>query len=452
MNSQMESVQSVPDPRFARSRALGRRAHAVIPGGCHTYAKGDDQYPECAPGFIRRGEGCHVWDVDGNEYIEYGMGGRAVTLGHAFEPVVAAARDMLTRGASFTRPHEIEVECAERILGIVPRADMVKFTKDGSTATTAALRLARAHTGRDLVALCIDHPFFSYDDWFISTTDMDAGIPRAVADLTRTFRYNDLERCKALFEECGDRLAAVILEPVRDVLPDNDFLHELQLLCRSHGTVFILDETITGFRYRLAGGQELYGITPDLSIFGKGLGNGFALSALCGRRELMELGGLYPDKPRVFLLSTTHGAETHALAAGMAVMEVYRSQPVIEHLWNIGERLRDVCEPVIDAHGLRNHVQIHGLAPNLVFVTRDRDGKPSQGLRSLFLQEMIRNGVLGPSFVVSYAHTEADIAATAEALDRALTVYARGLEDGYARFLVGRPSRTVMERRAAGRM
>ena len=432
--------------RFAESRALEEKARRLIPGGCHTYAKGPDQYPVLSPGFIRRGLGCHVWDVDGNEYIEYNMGGRAVVLGHAYRPVVDAAREMMEQGASFTKPHEIEVACAEQFLGAIHRADMVKFTKDGSTATTAALRLARAYTGRDMVALCQNHPFFSYDDWAMAVTPLDAGIPRATADLTLSFPYNDIEACREMFRTHGDRLAAVILEPLRETPPANGFLHELRKLCHDNGTVFILDEMITGFRYHARGAQELLDITPDLSTFGKGLANGFALSALCGRRELMELGGLDHDQPRVFLLSTTHGAETHAMAAAIATMKVFEDEPVTEHLARIGGLLKQGCDEVIGRHGLEDYVQVGGYPCNLGFATRDRSGSPSQGYRSLFLQEMIRHGVLAPSFVVSYSHTERDIEVTVEAMDQALAVYALALEHGYERYLIGRPSNVVHRR------
>ena len=179
----MAHVQLFADPTsshpaerdYSRSRALRQRAHLLIPGGCHTYAKGDDQYPEKAPGFIARGQGCHVWDVDGNEFIEYGMGLRAVTLGHAYKPVLEAAYRQMQLGLNFTRPATVEMEAAERLLEIVDGADMVKFAKNGSDVTTAAVKLARAYTGRDLIAICGDQPFFSADDWFIGTTEMKVG-------------------------------------------------------------------------------------------------------------------------------------------------------------------------------------------------------------------------------------------------------------------------------------
>jgi len=253
---------------YTQSRELQVRAHQLIPGGCHTYAKGDDQFPQLSPGFIARGQGCRVWDVDGNEFIEYGMGCRAVTLGHAYAPVVEAAREEMRNGTNFTRPAAIEVECAEVLSNMVPGADMVKFAKDGSAVTSAALKLARAFTGRDHVAICADHPFFSTHDWFIGTTALDAGIPQAVKDLSLTFRYNDIDSVRALFKERPNQIAALILEPAKYEDPRDDFLHKVKDLCHEHGALFIIDEMITGFRWHNGGAQTYYGVTGDLSAYG----------------------------------------------------------------------------------------------------------------------------------------------------------------------------------------
>ena len=315
--------------RFTQSRILQKKSHQLIPGGAHTYAKGDDQFPVLAPGFIQRGAGCHVWDVDGNEYIEYGMGCRAVTLGHAFTPIIEAVQSELIHGTNFSRPAPLEVQCAEELLSMVPYADMCKFSKNGSDATTAAIKLARAATGRDLIAICQDHPFFSIDDWFIGTTAIGAGIPKSTIEQTKFFRYNDADSLKTLLETYPEKIAAVILEPAKYSDPEADFLHQVKRLCESNGVIFILDEMITGFRWANGGAQEYYDIEPDLSTFGKALANGFSLSALLGKQDLMERGGIYHDKQRVFLLSTTHGAETHSLAAGIATMKFYQENPVV---------------------------------------------------------------------------------------------------------------------------
>jgi glutamate-1-semialdehyde 2,1-aminomutase len=433
---------------FSRSEAMRARLRKAIPGGAHTYAKGDDQFPELSPGVIERGSGCRVWDVDGNEFIEYGMGLRAVTLGHAFPPVVEAVRASLSAGTNFTRPSVHELECAERFLEIVG-ADMVKFTKDGSSATTAALKLARAHTGRDLVAICAEHPFFSYDDWFICTTTMDGGIPADVRNRTVRFRYNDLGSAQTLFEANEGRIAAVFLEAARTDDPAPGFLQGLRDLCTDNGAVLVLDEMITGFRWDLPGAQKTYGVKADLATFGKALANGFALSAVCGNRDIMRLGSRERDQDNVFLLSTTHGAEIPSLAASLATMEVYRSEPVIEHLHRVGQRLARGFKEAASRHGIREYVDVVGRPCNLLFSTRGPDKKPSQAFRTLFLQETIRRGVLMPSLVVSYSHREADIDRTVEAIDGALEVYARALQDGAAgadRYLVGRASRTVFDR------
>jgi glutamate-1-semialdehyde 2,1-aminomutase len=425
---------------------LRERLHAVIPGGAHTYAKGDDQWPLEAPALLTHGKGCRVWDADGNEFVEYGMGLRAVALGHAYEPVATAAERALRGGTNFTRPAMVELECAEAFREIVTGAEMVKFTKDGSTANTSAVKLARAYTGRDLVALCEDHPFFSYDDWFFSTTEMDAGVPVAIGSLTLTFKYNDMASLERLFGQHPGQIACVILEPERDEPPRDGFLHAVRELCTREGAVLVFDEMITGFRWCLGGAQSEYSVVPDLSTWGKAMANGFSLSALAGRRELMERGGIRHAEERVFLLSTTHGAETHALAASIATMAVYRDEDVIGGLHATGRSLRTQVEAAAAAAGVSDHFQVVGRDSNLTYRTLDPKGRPSQPLRTLFLQELVRRGILAPSFVVSHAHDEATVAFTAEAVAEALGVYRRALDDGVDRYLVGPSVKPVYRR------
>jgi glutamate-1-semialdehyde 2,1-aminomutase len=320
---------------------------------------------------------------------------------------------------------------------------MVKFAKNGSDVTTAAVKLARAHTGRDLIAICGDHPFFSTDDWFIGTTPMSAGIPAAIRDLTLKFRYNDAASLERLFGEHSGQIACVVLEAETAIAPKAGFLAEVRRLCDAHGALLVLDEMITGFRWDLGGAQRVHGIVPDLSTFGKAVANGFALGALAGRREVMERGGIRHFHERVFLLSTTHGAETHALAAGMATMQIYREEPVIETLHRQGERLRDGVNQAIRRHGVEGFVEVLGRTSNLVYATRGPDRQPSQPFRTLFMQELIRRGVLAPSFVISYSHSNEDVDRTVEAVDGALEIYARALADGVEPFLVGRPVKPV---------
>ena len=423
---------------------LQARAHQLIPGGCHTAAKGDDQFPEDAPAFIVRGDGCHVWDLAGNEYIEYAMGMRAVTLGHAYPSVVEAAWQQMKLGNNFNRPAALEVACAEQFLDMVPSAEMVKFTKDGSTVMTAAVKLARAYTGRDYIAMCSASPFFSYDDWFIGRTAINAGIPQAHKSLSLQFDYNDIESLQKLFDEYPGQIACVAMEPARAIEPEPGYLQQVQALCNRYGAVFLLDETITGFRWHKHGAQHLYGVTPDLSCFGKAMGNGFAISALAGKRDLMRLGGLHhTDAQRVLLLSTTHGAESPSLGAAIEVMKIYQREPVVEHLHRAGERLRAGIETITESLGLSEYFQLSGRGCAVMYTTLDEHGEASQSMRTLFLQQMLRHGILPTSFLTSYSHTDEDIDKTIEAAGKSLLVYKQALAQGVERFLVGRPSASV---------
>ncbi len=432
--------------KFDKSKALQQRSHKLIPGGAHTYAKGDDQYPEQAPAFIVRGKGAHVWDVDGNEFIEYGMGLRAVTLGHAYPSVVEAAARELQNGSNFTRPSSLELECAEEFLSLIQNAEMVKFSKNGSDATSAAVRLSRAFTGRDIVAICAEHPFFSIDDWFIGTTEMNSGVPEAIRKLTVKFHYNDIDSLIELFYKYENQIACVILEPATWMEPADGFLENVQNVCRKNNAVLIFDEMITGFRWDNGGAQKVYGIVPDLSTFGKGIANGFSLSALAGKKELMDLGGILHERERVFLLSTTHGAETHSLAAAIETMKVYQNQNVIETLYRQGLRLMEGINQSISDLDLNEYFQIAGRPCNLIFTTRDQSKSASQSFRTLFLQEMIQRGIIAPSFVVSFSHSDEDIDRTINAASESLRVYSNALEDGIEKYLNARAVKPVNRR------
>lgn len=434
-------------PRSDRVQHMHQRLLALVPGGAHTYAKGDDQFPASAPPLIARGLGCRVWDPDGNSYIEYGMGLRSVTLGHAFEPVVQAAIAALGLGVNFTRPSTLEWEAAEALAELVPCAEMVKFCKDGSHAVDGALRLARAHTGRDRIAMCADHPFFSTGNWFIGNTEMNAGIPRSEQALVHRFRFNDLASLQALFDEHPGEIACVILEAARTEEPGPGWLQAVRDLTHAQGAVLVFDEMITGFRWHVGGAQTVYDVTPDLATFGKALANGFGVSALAGRRELMSLGGSAGNRDRVFLLSTTHGAQTHELAAALATMRCYRELPVVQTLHARGAQLRAGVDKAVADHGLQAHVSLASRDCNLLFATRDAEGRPSQEFRTLFMQELLRHGVIAPSFVVSYSHSQADIDHTIHAVHAALGAYRQALDSDVALYLEGRPVKPAVRRR-----
>lgn len=437
---------------FERSNAWQARLHRAVPGGAHTYARGADQYPQGMAPVLTRGLGARVWDADDNAYVEYGMGLRAITLGHAYAPVVEAVRETLTEGVSFSRPTVFEAQAAEDFLRTVPTAEMVKFAKNGSDVTTAALRLARAVTGRTMVAVC-HQPFFSTDDWFIGTTEMNAGIPKtATAEVVR-FNYNDLDSLTALFEQHPGEIACVIMEAASTAAePAPGFLESVRALCTNYGALLIFDEIITGFRWSRAGAQAVYGVTPDLSCWGKAMGNGFAIAALAGKRAYMERGGLRTDDPRTFLLSTTNGPEAVGLAAFRAVVQAYRDDAPVHAMEAAGRRLADAVAIATAEHDVGEYIRTIGRPSCLTFTSLGPDGQPSQAYRALLLQELLRRGVLGQSFVISAAHTAADIEVTADAVRGAAEIYRRALDAGSTEeFLVGPPVAPALRSLAAPR-
>jgi len=433
--------------KFAASAEHTAAVNQLIPGGAHTYARGDDQYPEGMAPVIERGAGCRVWDIDGNEFVEFGSGLRANTLGHGFEPVVRAVQRYLADGVGFVRPHRLEREAAERLIDLIPSAEMVKFGVNGSDATSAAVKLARAYTGRDMIAVCRQHPFFSTDDWFIVTTPMSAGIPDSVRPLTVQFSYNDLASMEALFEVHSGQIAAVVLEAETVEPPAPGFLAGLRELCDRNGALLVLDEIITGFRWHERGAQYLYSIEPDLCTFGKGIANGLPLSALAGRRDVMRLGGHVDDADRVFLLSLTAGGQPWALAAMLAVIDTFEQEGIAGQLHSIGADLRAGVQDAVAAAGLGDYFQLRGRDCNLVYVDRDADGQPSQEFRTLVLQEFLEHGILAPSFVVNAAHDPKAISQVVDAVTELMPVYRRALDDGVATVLRGRPVRTAIRRR-----
>lgn len=426
---------------------MRERAHRLIPAGCHTFSKGDDQFPECAPSFIARGKGARVWDSDGREYVDWGMGLRSVILGHCNETVLVMVRGQLELGSNFLRPSPLEADLAELLSQTIPCAEMCKFAKNGSDVTTAAVKLARAYTGRDLIVRCQEHPFFSVDDWFIGDTPCNAGVPSVIQEMTKRFSFNDLGSLKAVFDEHPGQVACVILEPATADEPQGSFLHDVLEVCHREGALVIFDEMITGFRWHVSGAQAYYGAKPDLATFGKAMGNGFSCSALVGKREIMELGGLRHHKPRVFLLSTTHGGETHALAAAMATIQAIQNNSVIEHVWRIGGQLQQGFNRLASELGIGEWVKAVGVPCSPVLVFRDRSGKDSAPLRTLYLQETIRKGVLIPYVAPSFAHGSPELDHTLEASRSALKIVAQAIEAGTPEgLLVGSSTKAVFRR------
>lgn len=410
----------------------------VIPGGAHTYSRGFDQFPVNAPQILKRGKGAYIYDNNEKEFLDYGMALRAVNLGYANEQVNQGAMKQIEYGNNLTRPSMIELEAAELLVDMIDSIDMVKFTKNGSTATTAAIKLSRAYTGRQMVARCAEHPFFSYDDWFIGSTSITKGILQKDIENTKMFNYNNIESLEKLFDEFPNQIACVILEPATTEHPKDNFLYKVRELCHKNGAVFILDEMITGFRWNLKGAQHYYKIEPDLCTFGKAMANGFSVAAVAGKREIMELGSIeFEGRERLFLLSTTHGAEMSGLGAFVETIKFMKKNKVVEHLWEYGKELINLINQMAKEYGIEKNFVAGGIECSPYYLTFDKNGENSLGLRTLFSQEMIKNGVLIPWIALSYSHGEKELEITKNALEKTFEVYKKAVDEGYEKYLVG---------------
>lgn len=394
--------------RYSRSEEMLLRAEKTVPLGSQTFSKSKTQYPfGVSPYFIQRGEGSRVWDVDGNEYIDFINSLAAVTLGYSDPDVTAAVRRQLDDGVIFSLPHPLEFQVAEKIVEMVPCAEMVRFGKNGSDATSGAIRLARAHTGRDRVAVCGYH---GWQDWYIGATARNRGVPQATRDLTHMFTYNDIDSLHTLFRQWPAQVAAVILEPMNIMEPKDGFLEKVQELARKNGALLVFDETITGFRFAPGGAQELFGVTPDLATFGKGLANGYPISAVAGRAEFMRL------MEEIFF-SFTFGGETLSLAAALATMNKLQQQPVIDTLRRQGGKLIAGTRERIQRHGIGHIIATAGNPVWTFLLMQDAAPYSQWQIKTLFMQEMLARGILTlGTHNMSYAHSDADIA-------RMLSVY-----------------------------
>jgi glutamate-1-semialdehyde aminotransferase/spore coat polysaccharide biosynthesis protein SpsF (cytidylyltransferase family) len=456
MKNKFEEIKLRNITNFKESDAYRKSIHHLIPGGAHTYSKGDDQFPELSPAAIAYGKGSHLWDIDGNEYLDCSMGLTSISLGHAYKPVVDRIKEELDNGVNFQRPSILEKEMAETFLSLVPQHDMVKFAKNGSIVTTAAVKLARAFTGKKLVAFPGDHPFYSYDDWFIGTTQCNKGVPQEITDLSVTFTSYDIESLKKLFEKYPGQIACIITEPEKNsygdrTLTDEDigtFLKEAIELAHANGALFIADEMITGFKTGFPGSISKYGIDPDMATWGKGIGNGFSFCALTGKKSIMELGSITrTGEEKVFLISTTHGGETTAIAAALATIKEFKEKNVLQHLHQVGDKLLELTKRLVHNHGLEKHIDVFDCNWMPAFAFKDAQEKACQGFRTLFMQEMIKRGVLFQGFFVPcFSHTEDDIYYFAKTFNESLEVYKKALTDGYEKYLVGSPAKAVFRK------
>jgi glutamate-1-semialdehyde aminotransferase len=419
---------------LTKSEELWQRAQRVIPGGTQTLSKSPAQFVDgVSPKFLARGKGSHVWDVDGNEYIDYPLALGPIVLGYDYAPVSKAAIDQIREGTVFTLAHPKEVELAELLVDIIPCAEKVRFAKNGADATNAAIRAARAVTGREHV---ISTGYHGYHDWFITSTERNAGVPQFNHDLIHPIYFGDLDALESAFDEHDGEIAALIMD-VSGGVPPEGYLDAVVELVHRRGALLVFDEIVSGFRYAIGGAQELYGVVPDLACFGKGMANGFPLAAVVGSAEAMEA------FDRVFF-STTYGGETVSIAASLATLDVMTSEPVIEHMWRVGADLwRGIEELAAD---VSFGASLSGIAPRagLAFTI---DGERSFPLRGLFLQETHKRGVLfGAPIFFSYSHDDADIRATLAAVEAAFEVMEKAYAGGdIEQYLEGVPPGQVFK-------
>ncbi len=405
-------------PVIERSEGLWRRAAGLIPCGTQTMAKGPTQFSDgVAPKYLVRGRGARVWDADGNEYLDYNMGIGPIILGYCQPEVDAAIHDQLGDGITFSLMHPLEVHLAELIRECVPNAESVRFSKTGCDATSAAVRLARAFTGREKILCCGYH---GWHDWYIGTTPRNAGIPRGTLALTDTFTYNDID---SLREKLDNQTACVILEPFAFEAPRDGFLQALRGLCDVHGALLVFDEMWTGFRCALGGAQELYGVNADLALFSKAIANGMPISVICGRREVMAK--LEDD---VFFF-TTFGGEALSLAAAVACINFIREHKVPAYIAEVGARLMHGLNDILSELAL-DGVSVTGYPFRSIVNFAAAAGEPLM-MKTLVQQELIKHGILWTGMHnICYAHTAADVDYTLEAYGSALATLKSALQKG----------------------
>jgi glutamate-1-semialdehyde aminotransferase len=410
-----------PERRFERSLALYERACALMPGGSQTTSKRPERFAfGHYPIYATRGQGGHIWDSDGNEYIDFVLALGPITLGYCYPAVDDAIRAQLARGIVYGLLAEVEVEAAEAVVAAVPCAEQVRFLKGGAEATSAAARIARAYTGRQKVVNCGYRGW--HDQWTVVAND--GGVPEGLQPYTLSFPYNDLAALEAILAANRGEVAAVMLDPCLSDTPAPGFLEGARRLAQAHGALLVFDEIVTGFRLGLGGAQEYFGVTPDLACFAKGIANGMPLAAICGSREVMRTA-------ERLTISVTYGGEALSLAAAVAALREYRARDVFAHNWRLGERLMRGLNEAAAAAGVA--FRCHGLAP-MSAMTFDAATPELEALSwTYFLREAARRGVLfrrGGCNFIAYTHDDTDIDRAVAVAGEVLAALRRCIDDG----------------------
>lgn len=402
------------------------RARHLMPWATQTNAKRPNPaFDGVMPLYIERAEGCRMQDIDGRWFIDYRSALGPIILGYRHPEVDAAVRAQMEKGVLFSMASPIELDVAEQLVAMVPGLEQIHFMKTGNDANSAAVRLARAFTKRDHLVTCGYH---GYSDWF-ACGQGDApswsprngnGVPIALDALATRLPYGDIEAAEGVFAEHGESIAAVITVPYDwNATVEHDFIHRLRFLTEQHGALLIFDQVLTGFRLAPGGAQEYFGVIPDLTTYAKALANGYPLSAYGGRREVME-------KLYNVVLTTTYAGETLSIAAAHATLRILRDEPVLPHIWKMGERLQQGFDAAAKALGL--DARSYGLPPAVQFWFSD-DSAQHKAAHQTFFRELYCRGIFASEpFLLNYAHHPADIDETLAAMQEALGVVAEGVK------------------------
>lgn len=389
--------------QFSQSKALLQRALKTVPLGSQTFSKSMLSFPEgVSPYFAKRGEGCYLYDVDDNRYIDFMSALLCISLGYSDKTINDAVIEQVNQGSIFSLPHQLEFEVAEQLCHHIPCAQMVRFGKNGSDATSAAIRLARAHTKRDKVAVCGYH---GWQDWYIGSTTRDLGVPKSTKALTYPFNYNDIDSLAQVLNSQKDLFAAVIMEPMNLYYPENDFLNEVKALAHQHGALLIFDETITGFRFAMGGAQQLFDVTPDLATFGKGMANGYPISAVVGREDVMTL-------MEDIFFSGTFGGDTMALAAAKATITKMEQDNVLDHIHQTGQSLLTQLQDLISTQDLGEYFSTAGHPSWSFLVCNEGKNHDIWTIKTYLMQQLIAHGFISNgSHNLNFAHKAEHITA-----------------------------------------
>lgn len=419
---------------ISRSMDLYRRAMELIPGGTQLISRRPTRFAYgVSPVYAEHAKGAHLWDVDGNEYIDWVSGILAIILGYSDEVVDTAVIEQIHKGSIYSINHELEVELAEELVATIPSAEMVRYAKGGGDACTIAVRIARGVTRRDRVLFCGYH---GWHDWYIAANlardgSLDEhlfpgiepiGVPAALKGTALPFRYGDLDLLEHLLKTHQDQVACIIMEPMRSELPPEGFLQGVRDLADRHGVILIFDEVSSGFRSAVGGAQEFLGVTPDMTALAKAMSNGYVMGAVVGRRDVMEPAG------RMFI-SSSYWSDTVGLVAALTTIRELKRRNGPAHFARIGRLLHDGLNAALVNTGLSATCSGLDHAPSLHWNLGDPETEKKAS--TLFMQELSKRGILTyPHLNINCSHTEEDVERTVAAAEETFGIIKEGLDHG----------------------